>query len=576
MHERPSRLREGAASPTGVMRTIGARWWDAVSGGRFYSPATAAITLAVAVTVLGAFVGVRLPQDLLAAVTVSALGWLVLAAALLPAAWAERRLTSARARAGVVLGSLIAAAAARPFVNDALTGVLIPGAEPDQQASRVLTNVVCWFILTSMIAVAEDSVLAARAVNGRLQQALAALARGADAHHDAARGARLRIGWTVAALRQDLDRLSSGTVDFDRVREFSDAVRSASHALDTAADRDDRRALTPPARSHGSPGEWLRSPPPGMVGVLYAAAVSPYLARVLPPGAIVGELLLLIAITTAGDVVQRVAARGRSARARGALILIVSVIVGAAVSLISLVILPGPALVALVSLLVIPVLTVLAAVAEEAVHRLQVEQRILSDALAAFRGAAAAGAGDPAALLRSAAAMLHGPVQGRCVVFAASLEDDPASADRARAFVSAVDGLLDDVRDVDARAPGAADTLDGLLEAWSDVLDLSVDIRPPAAAALSSTPVARAAAAIVSEALVNAVKHSGARRATVVVRTDPGTEGILEIEVSSPGHLRANRPSDGRGLARLGPGVRIIQRGPDVVLSAGIPLPSMV
>lgn len=576
MHERPSRLREGAASPTGVMRTIGARWWDAVSGGRFYSPATAAITLAVAVTVLGAFVGVRLPQDLLAAVTVSALGWLVLAAALLPAAWAERRLTSARARAGVVLGSLLVAAAARPFLNDALTGLLIPGAEPDQQASRVLTNVVCWFILTSMIAVVEDSVLAARAVNGRLQQALAALARGADAHHDAARGARLRIGGTVAALRQDLDRLSSGTVDFDRVREFSDAVRTASHALDAAADRDDRRALTPPARSHGSPGEWLRSPPPGMVGVLYAAAVSPYLARVLPPGAIVGELLLLIAITTAGDVVQRVAARGRSARARGALILIVSVLVGAAVSLISLVILPGPALVALVSLLVIPVLTVLAAVAEEAVHRLQVEQRILSDALAAFRGAAAAGAGDPATLLRSAAAMLHGPVQGRCVVFAASLEDDPASADRARAFVSAVDGLLDDVRDVDARAPGAADTLDGLLEAWSDVLDLSVDISPPAAAALSSTPVARAAAAIVSEALVNAVKHSGARRATVVVRTEPGTEGTLEIEVSSPGHLRANRPSDGRGLARLGPGVRVIQRGPDVVLSAGIPLPSMV
>ena len=130
--------------------------------------------------------------------------------------------------------------------------------------------------------------------------------------------------------------------------------------------------------------------------------------------------------------------------------------------------------------------------------------------------------------------------------------------------------------DVDARAPGAADTLDGLLEAWSDVLDLSVDIRPPAAAALSSTPVARTAAAIVSEALVNAVKHSGARRATVVVRTEPGTEGTLEIEVSSPGHLRANRPSDGRGLARLGPGVRVIQRGPDVVLSAGIPLPSMV
>ena len=576
MHERPSGLRDRTDGPTGVMRTIGARWWDAVSGGRFYSPATAAITFPVAVTVLGAFVGVRLPQDLVAAVVVSALGWVVLAAALVPAVWAERRLNSAGARAGVVLGSLLVAAVARPFVNDALTGILIPTAEPDLQASRVVTNVVCWFILTSMIAVADDSVLAAGAVNRRLQQALAALARGADAHHDVARGARLRIGWTVAVLRRDLDRLSSGQVDFDRVREFSDAVRTASHALDAAADRDDRGALVSLERSRGSIAEWLRSPPLGMVGVLYAAAVSPYLARVLSPGAIVADLLLLIAITILGDVVQRAAARGRSARVRGALILIVSVLVGAVVSLLSLALVPGPAPVAFVSLLVIPVLTVLAAVAEEAVHRLQAEQRILSDALAAFRGAASAGPGDPAALLRSAAAMLHGPVQGRCVVFAASLEDDPATADGARDFVAAVDAVLDDVRDVDARTPGTADTLDGLLEAWSDVLELSVDISPAAAAVLSSTPVARSAAAIVSEALVNAVKHSGARRAAVVMRTEPGAEGTLEVEVASPGRLRMSRSGDGRGLARLGPRASVVQRGPDVVLSAGIPLPSMV
>ncbi len=576
MHERPSRPWYRSESPIARVRTIGTRWWDAVSGGRFYSPATAAITFPAAVTVLGAFVDVRLPQDLAAAVAVSALGWAVLAAALVPAAWAERRLRSPAARAGVVLGSLLAAAAARAFVNDALTGILIPAAEPDQQASRVVTNVVCWFILTSMIAVADDSVLAARVVNRRLQQALAALARGADAHHDAARGAHLRIGWAVALLRRELNRLVSGTVDFDRVRAFSNAVRTASHALDAAADRDDRGALLSLERPRGSIAEWLRSPPLGMVGVLYAAAVSPYLARVLPPGAIVANLLLLIVIVTAGDVVQRAAARGRSARVRGALIVTVSILVGAVVSLLSLVLLPGPVPVAFVSLLVIPVLTVLAAVAEEAIHRLQAEQRILSDALAAFRGAAAAEPGDPAALLHSAAAMLHGPVQGRCVVFAASLEDHPATPDAARAFVAAVDALLDDVRDVQGPASGTADTLDGLLEAWSDVLEISVDISPAAAAALTSTSVARAAAEIVSEALVNAVKHSGARRASVVVRTESGAQGSLEVEVASPGRLRTNRLADGRGLARLGPGARVSQRGPDVVLSAGIPLPSMV
>lgn len=162
------------------------------------------------------------------------------------------------------------------------------------------------------------------------------------------------------------------------------------------------------------------------------------------------------------------------------------------------------------------------------------------------------------------------------MVFAASLEDDPATADGARDFVAAVDAVLDDVRDVDARTPGTTDTLDGLLEAWSDVLELSVDISPAAAAVLSSTPVARSAAAIVSEALVNAVKHSGARRAAVVMRTEPGAEGTLEVEVASPGRLRTNRPGDGRGLARLGPRASVAQRGPDVVLSAGIPLPSMV
>lgn len=572
MQERPSPL---SHRMPGVIRTIGVRWWEAVSGGRFYSPVAAAISFPVAVTIFGAFVGVRLPQDLAAAVAVSALSWVVLAAALLPAAYAERRLTRASVRAAVVLGSLVVAAAARPFINDALTGLLIPTAEPGQQASRILTNVVGWFILMSMIAVADDRVFAARTVNRRLQQALAALARGVDTHHDAVRGAHLRIGWAVAGLRRDLYRLTSGTVDFDRVRVFSDAVRTASHALDAAAAGEVPGTLTPSARPHGSVWEWLRSPPLGMVGLLYAAAVSPYLARILPPGAIAVDLVLLIAIMMAGELAQRAASRGRSARARGALILVGAVLVGAVVALFTLMLLPAPAWMALVSLVAIPVLTVLAAVAEEASHRLRVEQRILSDALVAFRSSAA-GSGDPAALLRTAAALLHGPVQGRCVVFAASLEDEPATAERARAFVAAVDALLDDVRDIEARAPGTTESLEGLLEAWSDALDLTVDISPAAAAALSSAPVARAAATVISEALVNAVKHSGARRAAVVVRTAPGPGRTLDVEVANPGRLRVNRAGDGRGLARLGEGVTLAQRGPDVVFSVGIPLPSLV
>jgi hypothetical protein len=540
------------------------RWWAAVSGGRFYTWWSAAIALPVAVTVLGSFGGVQRPQQAAVAVVLSAAGWFLCVLLLLPAAWGERRLRRPGARATLVIGALVVVSAARPVLNDLLVSWWSPRVVGGDLSLRIAVNLVGWFVLLSMIAVAVNVTATAAGVNRRLREALAALAGADAADEGAARRARARILYTVAGLRRRADALRSGVVDFDRVREFSEAVREASHDLDERADG----GVT--AGEHRRAGflEGLLPPPVGLVGVLFSLCSVPYAVSVMPPWMVVGAAIVVVGLAVLGDVLLRALVRRRTPRVRGVLIIAVSTGLGAVISLIFLPVFAALGMQWLIPLVAVPVLTTLAAIAEGAMQRAEVEQRSLTQALSAFRGSAVR---RPSAvdLLRSAAAALHGEVQSRCVVFAATLDDDVATPAQTSDFIDAVGARLDRVT-----APPPAheerEAFAALIAAWSHVLDIRCDIDEASTRALADPDTGRTVADITSEAFVNAVKHSAAKEATVAVTAARPPADALDVRITTPGRLRYTR-SEGRGLARLGVPARLTQRGRDVELAASVP-----
>ncbi len=425
-----------------------------------------------------------------------------------------------------------------------------------------MTNTVSWLVLLSLTALAVDATVTASAVTRRLREALAALG-GIDGYDDTMRRTQARVAAVVAELGQGADRLRQGVVDFDRVRAFSESVRAASHRLDAEVAEIVASGVSPQSL-------WSRlAPPPvGFVGVLYVLASIPYTSRVLAPVQLVVCAVALLAICVLSDLLLRVAARSRTEPARGVLIVVFAVVTGAVISLVSVPVLQG--LSGLISLVAIPLLTVLAAVSEAAVRRSNSEQRWLTSALAAVRGPDAGQPRTAAEVLRAAAASLHGAVQGRCVVFAATLDDDVAGTEETEAFIAAVQRALDEVTSPPERGTDA-DPLGALIAVWSQAMRIDLDIDRAAAECLRDPAAACEVADIAREAFVNAVKHSAATRATVRVRVSGPSDGRrLRVEVASPGRLRVLAHL--RRVGRLGSSARLSQQGREVVLEAVVPL----
>jgi hypothetical protein len=539
------------------------RWWAAVSGGRFYTWWSALVALPLAATVLGSFGGVEEPAQASAAVALSAAGWVMCVLMVLPAAWAERRLARPLSRAAVVLGVLVLVSVLRPALNDLLVSWWSPREIGGELGLRIAVNLIAWFALMSMVAVAVNVTASASGVNRRLRGALAALAGDDAAEERGVAAARTRILETVSALRRDAAALREGPVDFDRVRDFSEAVREASHDLDEAADAGAAPADQGPTRSFA---ERLAPPPIGMVGVVFTASSVPYAMSVMTPAGIVVAACIAVGLAIVGDVVMRRLIAGRDARTQGLVVIGVSAGVGVALSLAFFPVLGSLGAEWLIPVVAFPVLTVLAAIAEGAIRRAEAEQRSLTEALSAFRSSDSRRAESAPDLLRTASAALHGEVQGRCVVFAASLDDGPATPAQVEDFIAVVGGRLDRV--LAPQTDREDDAFAALIEAWSHVLDISCEADDDAARALTDAAVARRVADITSEAFVNAVKHSAAKEATVTVAQ--AAPGVLAVRVAAPGRLRGGR-RNGLGLARLGVPARLTQRGGDVVLAAAVP-----
>jgi len=539
------------------------RCWDAITSGRFFSWWSVLASLPVALLLLSLGLHTAAdPRQAGVALVLNAVGWVVCCLLLVPAALAERRLRRPTARGVTVLGALLVVAVLRPHLNDLLAAWFTDWPAAAGLPVRTVMSVVVWSVLLIAIAVAVDASDTANHVNRRLRAALAALAGGDVSAGLQAREARARVSGIVDDLRARVAALRTGIVDFDRVREFSDAVREASHSLDEYADQG---LPTGAIRTRPSFFERLRPPPVGLVPIITTFSTLPFTFH-LPPLLIVTWAVLVFVVGTVCELIAWLLTHGRSSRAQGRIVVCEAIAAGAAIPLTLLLvagywevtwILPGE---------VVIVLTLLAAFARAAFDRADAEQRVLTEALGQIRAAGSGAVAPTADYVHRAADTLHGPVQGRCVVFAATLEDDPATPEQVEAFIRSVGERLDLVL---APQTELADPRSALIDAWSPVLRIRTDADPSAAAALATRATSQRVADIASEAFVNAVKHSAAKEAEVTVRGVD--DGMLEVRVATPGRLRSRRRG-GTGLGRLGVPTRLVQEGDRVVLTAVVPI----
>ncbi|MCT9819015.1 hypothetical protein N3K63_01805 [Microbacterium sp. W1N] len=544
-------------------------WWGAVSSGRYLTWWTLLATGIVAQTLLGPYAGADTAADTVGAFVVSTLVWAVLAVALLPVAAAERRMPSRAARGAVVVTALALASAVRPFLNDALLWVLLGEPTTAGWVQRVATNLLAWFAITGAVAIATERYAALRDGGQRLRAAMDALAvsRAEIAAFERATGAALAEA--AAQLRARRDALLAGDLDFDRVRAYSDVVRAQSHRLQDLS-RADRHgfagaphrtaAAAPTTRDRVPVFARLRPPPLLTVGAIYAVAAAPFVLSVGGPLVLIVAIVLALLVCLGADLITRRFVRVRPPVARGILFLLTWTLAGATMTTVGMIVLPQSGAALIVPVAGFPALAALCAVCTDAVHRSTVQTQRLTYALRTVPRGLAATEASVRERLRHAADLLHGRVQARCVVFAAYIDEAEPTEVEIDAFRSGIDAALDAA--VSAQVDDADSDLAGLLAAWTDVVEVASDIDARAEEVIADPVVARRVAAIVSEGLVNAVKHSAAR--TAELQIEPVDSGV-RVRLAAPGEIVPHR-TDGRGLASVGG--RLTQRDRDVVLEA--------
>ncbi len=563
--------------PRQLARMMGRVWWATVTSGRFFTGWTAGVSFVVSVTVLGAYVGIDHAREYLPAVGASAIGWAILLVAVLPVAWAERRMDAAPARGALVIGTIVAVSVVRPFLNDAISVLLVPAPTVGGWLQRILTNLLVWMMLLSLVAIATVGYATTGAVNLRLRAAIAALGaaeRRADAFDRAARDA---LAATVERVRARLAVLVDGVPGFEDVRAFSQAVRAASHELEDDAHRGLDQVETVPADAaaegpsqpvHRPFLSRLRPPPVLLISLVYICASLPYTLQAARWWLVLAGVVLALGLGYGADIASRRVAR-RPPRVRGLVLVISWALAGVLFSIAAFVLLPSSGAVALVPVIAFPGAAVIAALSTDAIRRSIVQTRKLTHVLADEAAAVAARTARARRLLRDAAEQLHGHVQGRCVVFAASLDERDSTPAEAAAFAETIELALEAVLAPPPPAVAQVNELSDTIAIWGHVLEITTDIDPDAVDVLRDGRVSREVSDIVSEGFLNAVKHSGARAARLRVTETPGE---LRVEVISRGILRETRRAPGRGVAHFGPRARVYQNGAEVVLEAMVAL----
>ncbi len=548
-----------------------------MSSGRFFTPWSALVAVPVSAIVLAPYATVDTPLELLSAQFSGLLVAGILAVALLPVVLAERRIPSSTARGVLVLAALVAAAVARPFLNDALAvGAFGLGTDP-AWSERIVTNVVAWVSVLSLVAVTEQLYVSSRTARTRLADALRTVTDEQRRAGRYERDTREFLTSEISALRTALAALVASPLDFERVRGFSDGVRSVSHrARDRAglelADISPDDAGPSAIETARTVFERLRPPAPGLVGVIFAAGSAPFALRTEGPVfaavLIVGVLALCLAVDrlTRG-IACRSSAPRRGRRLVGLWLGAGIVVAAAAAGVVGL-----PSFIPVIPAIALPGIAIVAALCAEAIHRGRVETRRLGRALQALVRSAADQTSSTRQDLAHASDVLHSRVQSTCVILAARVDDEIATPGDIRDFELAISAGLTDA--LGARRPGAARAADlaETVAIWRPVLTVSSAVDPAATVAMSDALVTTRVVAVVAEGLVNAVKHAAARSADIEVR-GAADGASLSVRVRTPGRLRSDAgAATGLGLAGLGPSARVFQNGRDVVLEASVPV----
>ncbi|GAA1954357.1 sensor histidine kinase [Microbacterium aquimaris] len=561
-------------------------WWDAVSGGAFYNTWSTGLSFVLATFISvptfshGAFEGYA------KAVVVAAISWVVLAILVAPAAFAERRLPGRVARASTVLVALVVASCLRTPLNDLLGHLLWATSSEGDFGPRIATNITWALLLFSLVAVTHTQYAQRRVTTERLENALATMRTRLARARAQSESTRALLADTAHRLRDAREQLLAGDLDFDAVRAYADQVRAESHLIERRADDVAEEVSTPegrdrPSRPHRSLSERLVATPRLVVALLYVAGTVPF--SFAAGGAhvvLVGAVGIAAIDLAAGAVVRRVIPP-RGARHRAPLYIAVWLIAGVAACAMTYALVPGIGVLGLTGMILVPGMVVALALCIDAIQEAREVARRSEELLpqvAREAGEETSRAIDP---LRAAVDLLHGGVQGRCVVFAAHVDEGQATERHVADFRRLTDDIFDRLLDEQAcqaaeeetgivlreTEPGAG-PIERILGAWGAIMEISVRTSDRAAVALTDAATADQVVDVVNEALVNAVKHSGARAA--LVRLTVAADGRLRVRAISRGTLSdpdAQRP--GIGTSSLD--ATVTQSGDDVVFDARLP-----
>ena len=543
-------------------------YWDTAGSGRFFTRWSAVVSLPVSALLLVAIVeGTR--DGYVQGIAAAVLSWVVLALPVLAVAAAERRMRDHRSRALLVTVTLLLVATARPILNETFIHLLSNGRSGGVWAARIGTNVIVAFGLFTLVAIITTQYQQTRATADRLAHALGRLDAATEQVVTDDRDARLVIRGLVAELRAERDAMLARVIDFDAVRDFSERVRAASHRLEEmAAASAPVPALWAPrsrAARHRHGLERLQPTPLLWVGALYLLMAAPYLLTVGDVSDVVIAGVAVFLLDLAAGAVLR-AAPIHSRRGRGVIFLLVWTLAGMTSAVVGRLLLPATGALMIIPAFAMPLAAIVLSLAIDTYRWARTDEADATRELARAAGDFADRVRRAQAPLLHAASTLHGRVQGRCVIFAARVDENPPTADDIAQFRVETDRALDEVLvPVPMSEIETVGALRRMLAGWEPIMVLETRIDDAAASAVDGAEAAPIVSEVVNEALVNAVKHSGARAARIDISTDAG--GDLHVRVASAGELpRAVmpvRPFAGRTL--------LYQDGRDVVLESTLP-----
>lgn len=548
-------------------------YWDTAGSGRFFTRWSAAVSLPVSALLLVPVVeGGR--DGYMQGIAAALLSWAVLALPVLAVAAAERRMRDHRSRAILVTATLFVVAIMRPMLNEAFIHLLYAGRSGGVWAARIGTNLIVAFGLFTLVAIITTQYQQTRATAERLAHALGRLDAATQQVVSDDRDARLVIRGIVAELRAERDAMLARAIDFDAVRGFSERVRAASHRLEEMASAS---APVPalwaprsrPARRRSSL-ERLQPTPLLWVGALYLLMSAPFLLTVgdLSDVLIAGVAVFLLDLAV-GAVLRSLPVDVR--RSRGVIFLLVWLLAGVTAAVVGRLLLPGTGALMIIPVFALPLAAIVLSLAIDTHRWARADEADATSELARAAGDFADRVRRAQAPLHHAASTLHGRVQGRCVIFAARVDENPPTPRDIEQFRAETDRALDEVLSpVQTAEVVTTGALRRMLAGWEPLMALDTHIADDAAGAVEHTEAAPIVSEVVNEALVNAVKHSGARSARIDISTD--AEGDLHVRVASAGALpRAimpMRPFAGRTL--------LYQDGEEVVLESTVPATLLV